>query len=1229
MWFWQPKGSLIEVLNLSAGQDEDEESGAANDESSIMVAVVNPKENQIRFLLMSYSENRGAGTVSQISTLATSSPPLKSHSVIRSLNFDANKKLWGLFHSKPEDENEDIDSRLFYLDVSMLTNDNASETFVLQSWKPVFQQQLFVPVLDVLSESFESSQELEAICMNYLFHRGLFPKSLVASTLVSFSGSSGDEEDEDGGAAPIVAANVEHEVVARLTTLIVRQVREEESKQRGPLITPLQEQEVSSIARDVWNQFVVQVFSNWKRQSQLLSVSVDLATNIVTATSTFGLSFIRPCESVEEIACSLELGQNEFAHLKYGTITQICLLAHTLVSQASLKELIHFEEEFYSSANPQTSIVSLLNAILLKCPRGLVDRFSSQLQAISRHNPIHRILRELLKLLTPDDLETIRKHRKNLFNLNSTKEAKTAFAGERRASTSVPVAFSAPSSASSAQKPQIGLLTLVLDQALLQMTSSRFAVVRNIYLLIAIVTRFPQRFMNFQSNSPTEPFSFLQSSALIITEKLLKDYFMNLWLGSQNVTKTTHSNVASGASASSSSSVDYTSLSLSSLSINKGKAKASSGRAQRDHSGLEPGDATDSVFRRALLWQLLDNGAQCDRENIQNISALLADPRQLWDEFPQALVLFSNQFGFHSSLGSINVLNFLNASARFLALEQLLRFTPKHSIHSIYLKGVVSLANSNYLKAVNCFMVASSSVRTREALVGWFDPSMSIATLRPFNANEIGSGNNKDSGAVPVKKLVISFIEHLIELMEHRNQHSHVIKLVSNLLTNDALQDDLPTTLWTKLFTNAIEINSYELAYKALVSNFDPHKHSVLQRPTQVQRDCLRRFLVVLIKQGQWRMICDQFPFVGMVEEVHNTLESFAEQSDITILPSGYEILYCFHINRSDYFRAGRAMLQCAQRLHAESLHQASLTTLQRQANCYLAAINTFKLFDPSFSWLESNYQLSSGSDSANSPVTSSKRKQPFSSSLSSSSSSSSSSSLSSDGSGSADTEMSSPSDLHAASKKRRCMTVKDLEKKLCMTLSRLDVVKFLEGVGQHLEEIFDPLNLINKQVEKHNEDRQLIAQIGPQELLHLLIDLRLFDRATVLSQLFDLPLDYLFEQLAKTLKSTQELNMSELLYRGRRFSKLLELYLARFDNRLTNFHYHTTVAHCFLDHSQSLFLPFWFAQSFVVCFLFFVKKKKKKDTNKTTDDDHETTEEKPIRIVAHLLGEEHGHGGS
>jgi hypothetical protein len=297
-------------------------------------------------------------------------------------------------------------------------------------------------------------------------------------------------------------------------------------------------------------------------------------------------------------------------------------------------------------------------------------------------------------------------------------------------------------------------------------------------------------------------------------------------------------------------------------------------------------------------------------------------------------------------------------------------------------------------------------------------------------------------------------------------------------------------------------------------------------------------------------------------------------------------------------------MLQCAQRLHTESLHQASLTTLQRQANCYLAAINTFKLFDPSFSWLESNYQLAFDSDSTNSLTPSSKRKQPF-SSLSYSSSSSSGSAMS-DASSLDDTEMSTSDNTYSVSKKRSCITVKDLEKRLCMTLSRLDVVKFLEGVGQHLDQVFDPLNLINTQVAKHNQDRQLIAQIGPQELLHLLVDLRLFDRATVLSQLFDLPLNYLFEQLAKSLKSTQELKVSELLYRGRRFSKLLELYLTHFDSRSTNFNYHTIVANCLLAHSQSLFLPYWFTESFAVCFLslsFASKKiKKKKSTSPSTN---------------------------
>lgn len=43
------------------------------------------------------------------------------------------------------------------------------------------------------------------------------------------------------------------------------------------------------------------------------------------------------------------------------------------------------------------------------------------------------------------------------------------------------------------------------------------------------------------------------------------------------------------------------------------------------------------------------------------------------------------------------------------------------------------------------------------------------------------------------------------------------------------------------------------------------------------------------------------FPFIGLVDQVHNVLLTKARRSDVTELPNYYDILYAFHTLRGNY----------------------------------------------------------------------------------------------------------------------------------------------------------------------------------------------------------------------------------------------------------------------------------------------------------------------------------------
>ncbi len=108
------------------------------------------------------------------------------------------------------------------------------------------------------------------------------------------------------------------------------------------------------------------------------------------------------------------------------------------------------------------------------------------------------------------------------------------------------------------------------------------------------------------------------------------------------------------------------------------------------------------------------------------------------------------------------------------------------------------------------------------------------------------------------------------------------------------------------------------------------------------QSDCLRRFVVVLCEDRQLELLCS-LPFGALLEAVDRVLYDKASKLDVAHTnPNYYDVLFAFHTFRSNFRQAATIMVEYAQRLGLES-HAADIDTLQRQANCYLAALNTFK----------------------------------------------------------------------------------------------------------------------------------------------------------------------------------------------------------------------------------------------------------------------------------------------
>ncbi|XP_072022544.1 nuclear pore complex protein Nup160-like [Amphiura filiformis] len=187
------------------------------------------------------------------------------------------------------------------------------------------------------------------------------------------------------------------------------------------------------------------------------------------------------------------------------------------------------------------------------------------------------------------------------------------------------------------------------------------------------------------------------------------------------------------------------------------------------------------------------------------------------------------------------------------------------------------------------------------------------------------------------KKLDILYYLKVIRLLEQFSVPDLVISLANTALS--VADDDDPniSTLWCKVFKYHLELGHIDEAYRAMTANRDHER----------RHDCLRQFVVVLCERAQIKQLC-QFPYVDLHDEVVSIIESRARTVDLTT-HNYYDLLYAFHIYRGNYRKAGGVMYEQAMRL---ALEVPTLSGLQQQAKCYLAAINALRLVHPNYAWI-------------------------------------------------------------------------------------------------------------------------------------------------------------------------------------------------------------------------------------------------------------------------------------
>ncbi|XP_062972887.1 nuclear pore complex protein Nup160 [Elgaria multicarinata webbii] len=183
----------------------------------------------------------------------------------------------------------------------------------------------------------------------------------------------------------------------------------------------------------------------------------------------------------------------------------------------------------------------------------------------------------------------------------------------------------------------------------------------------------------------------------------------------------------------------------------------------------------------------------------------------------------------------------------------------------------------------------------------------------------------------------LQYYDKVLRLLDTMGLPELIIQLSTLAITEAADDWRSQATLRTCIFKHHLDLGHNTQAYEALTHNPDPGR----------QLDCLRQLVVVLCERSQLQDLVE-FPYVNLQNEVVGIIEYRARAVDL-MTHNYYELLYAFHVYRHNYRKAGTVMFEYGMRLGREV---RTLPGLQKQANCYLAAINCLRLIRPEYAWI-------------------------------------------------------------------------------------------------------------------------------------------------------------------------------------------------------------------------------------------------------------------------------------
>ncbi|XP_035961017.1 nuclear pore complex protein Nup160 isoform X2 [Halichoerus grypus] len=355
-----------------------------------------------------------------------------------------------------------------------------------------------------------------------------------------------------------------------------------------------------------------------------------------------------------------------------------------------------------------------------------------------------------------------------------------------------------------------------------------------------------------------------------------------------------------------------------------------------------PVDTLESNLQHLSVLELTDSGAVMANKFVSSpqtivelffqevarkhiISHLFSQPKAPlsqtglnWPEMITATTNYLLQLLWPSNPGCL-FLECLMGNCQYVQLQdyiQLLRPWCQVNVGSCrFMLGRCYLVTGEGQKALDCFRHAASEVGKEEFL---------DRLIR-----------SEDGEIVSTPKM--QYYDKVLRLLDVVGLPELVIQLASSVLTEVGGDWKSQATLRTCIFKHHLDLGHNSQAYEALTQIPDSSR----------QLDCLRQLVVVLCERSQLQDLVE-FPYVNLHNEVVAIIESRARAVDL-MTHNYYELLYAFHVFRHNYRKAGTVMFEYGMRLGREV---RTLRGLEKQGNCYLAAVNCLRLIRPEYAWI-------------------------------------------------------------------------------------------------------------------------------------------------------------------------------------------------------------------------------------------------------------------------------------